>query len=97
MAHTVFENIDAVRAAVGQHLGFSDWFEVTQERIDFFTDATHAYQWIHVDSDRAKAGPYGGPISHGYLTLALSNHLLPQIVEVHGTSAGVNYGVNQNY
>ena len=95
MAQTVFENLDEVQAAVGQHLGYSDWLEITQDRVNLFADATGDHQWIHVDPERAKDGPFGGPIAHGYLTLSLSNLFLPQIVEVRGISAGVNYGVNK--
>jgi acyl dehydratase len=95
MAQTVFENLDELRAAVGQHLGYSEWLEITQDRVDRFAEATGDHQWIHVDPERAAAGPFGGPIAHGYLTLSLSNFFLPQIVEVRGISAGVNYGVNK--
>ncbi len=96
MAVTVFEDLDQLRAAVGSHLGYSDWLEITQERVDLFADATGDHQWIHVDVERAKAeSPFGGPIAHGYLTLSLSNYFLPQVVEVRGISAGVNYGANK--
>lgn len=95
MAQTTFDGLDALAAAVGQHLGYSDWLEITQDRIDLFADATGDHQWIHVDPERAAAGPFGTTIAHGYLTLSLSNALLPQIVEVRGISMGVNYGVNK--
>jgi len=96
MAITTFDGIDQVRAAVGTHLGYSDYTEVTQERVDQFADATGDHQWIHVDVERARAeSPFGGPIAHGYLTLAISNELLPQILEVRGVSLGVNYGVDR--
>ena len=95
MAQTVFDGLDQVRDAVGRDLGTSEWLEVTQERVDTFADATGDHQWIHVDPVRAAAGPFGGPIAHGYLTLSLSNALLPEIVEVQGVSMGVNYGVNK--
>ena len=95
MPATVLDGIDAVLAAAGTHLGHSDWLEITQERIDRFADATGDHQWIHVDPARAKDGPYGGTIAHGYLTLSLSNLFLPQIVEVRGISLGVNYGANK--
>ena len=96
MAITVFEGLDELRAGVGKHLGFSDWLEVTQERVNLFAEATGDHQWIHVDVDRAKAeSPFGGPIAHGYLTLSLSNFFLPQVVEVRGVSMGVNYGANK--
>ena len=96
MAITTFDGIEQVRAAVGTHLGYSDYTEVTQERVDQFADATGDHQWIHVDVERARAeSPFGGPIAHGYLTLAISNELLPQILEVRGVSLGVNYGVDR--
>jgi acyl dehydratase len=96
MAQTVFESLDEVRAAVGTTLGTSDWIEVTQEQVDQFADATGDRQWIHVDVDRARAeSPYGGPIAHGYLTLSLTNRVLPQVVEVRGASLGINYGTGK--
>ncbi|HVN50955.1 MAG TPA: MaoC family dehydratase [Acidimicrobiales bacterium] len=95
MAQTVLSGIDDMKAAVGRHLGTSDWLEITQSRIDQFADATGDHQWIHVDPERAAAGPFGTTIAHGYLTLSLSNALLPEIVEVQGVSMGVNYGVGK--
>src|SRR4051812_44985000 len=95
MAPTTFDGTAAVRAAVGQHLGYSDWIEITQERIDQFAAATGDRQWIHVDPQRAKDGPFGATIAHGYLTMSLSNFFLPEIVRVDGISMGVNYGVNK--
>ena len=93
MVRTVFETLDDVKAAVGTPLGASDWVEVTQDRVNQFADATGDHQWIHTDVERARReSPFGGPIAHGYLTLALSNMLLPQIIEVRGVSLGVNYG-----
>ena len=92
----MLDGLDAVRAAVGSHLGYSDWIEVTQEQVNLFADATGDHQWIHVDVERAKAeSPFGGPIAHGYLTLALTNLFLPQLVEVRGVSMGVNYGTGK--
>ena len=95
MAVTTFNGIDEVRAAVGTHLGYSDWLEIDQARIDLFADATGDHQWIHVDPERAADGPFGTTIAHGYLTVSLTNLFLPQIVEVRGVSMGVNYGVNK--
>ena len=80
---------------MGRHLGYSDWLEITQERIDQFAEATGDHQWIHVDPERAKAGPFGACIAHGYLTLALASYFLPRIVEVQGISMGVNYGTDR--
>jgi acyl dehydratase len=92
---TVFESPKELLSAVGRHLGHSDWLEITQDRIDKFADATGDHQWIHVDPVRAKAGPFGRCIAHGYLTQSLVNHFLPQIVEVRGISMGVNYGADK--
>jgi acyl dehydratase len=93
---TIVSGADAVRAAVGTHLGYSDWLTIDQQRVNLFADATGDHQWIHVDVERAtRESPFGGPIAHGYLTLSLSNLFLPQIVVVEGFSAGVNYGVNK--
>jgi acyl dehydratase len=96
MAQTVFESLDEVRAGVGTLLGTSDWFEVTQEQVNLFAEATGDHQWIHVDVERAtKESPFGGPIAHGYLTLSLTNLVLPQVIEVRGVSLGVNYGTGK--
>jgi acyl dehydratase len=95
MAPTVLDGLDAVLQAAGTHLGYSDWLEVTQERVDQFAEATGDHQWIHTDPERAKDGPFGGTIAHGYLTVSLSNLFLPQIVEVRGISLGVNYGADK--
>jgi acyl dehydratase len=95
MAATVLNGPDDVRAHLGRHLGHSEWITVDQDRVNLFADATGDHQWIHVDVDRAATGPFGAPIAHGYLTLSLSNYFLPQIVEVQGFSAGVNYGVDK--
>ncbi|HEX9682953.1 MAG TPA: MaoC family dehydratase [Acidimicrobiales bacterium] len=96
MATTTLHGFDGVRGAVGSHLGHSDWMVIDQDRIQLFADATGDHQWIHTDVERAKAeSPYRGPIAHGYLTLALTNMLMPQVVEVTGVSMGVNYGVDR--
>ena len=92
---TRFETPAELLKAVGRHLGTSDWLEITQDRIDKFAEATGDHQWIHVDPERAKAGPFGACIAHGYLTQSLVNLFLPQIVEVHGISMGVNYGADR--
>lgn len=94
MAVTTLRGIDAVRSALGTHLGYSDWLEITQDRVDVFADATGDHQWIHVNVDKAKNGPFGAPIAHGYLTMSLSNMFLPQIVEVTDVSMGINYGID---
>jgi len=96
MAQTTFQGIDEVRAAVGRHLGWSDWVTITQEQVNTFADATGDHQWIHVDPERAAAeSPFGGPIAHGYLTLSLTNLFLPQVVEVQNVSLGVNRGTGK--
>src|SRR3954449_13589719 len=89
---TIIEGIDGLKAKKGEHLGYSDWLEITQERVNEFADATDDHQWIHVDPERAKKGPFGGPIAHGYLTLSLGPYFLPKMWDVHGFSMGVNYG-----
>ncbi|MFF7245412.1 MaoC family dehydratase [Embleya sp. NPDC008237] len=88
----VFENIPEVFAARGEPLGTSDWLIVDQERIDTFARATGDHQWIHVDVERAKAGPFGGTIAHGYLTLSLIPALAADLFTVRGVRMGVNYG-----
>lgn len=95
MAPRVLSGVDELKAAVGQHLGYSDYLEISQERVDQFADATGDHQWIHVDVERAKSGPFGGPIAHGYLTLSLGPMLYPTVVRVEGFSMGVNYGANK--
>jgi acyl dehydratase len=92
---TVFKDPDAVKNAVGTHLGYSEWEVVDQARIDRFADATGDHQWIHVDEDKAKAGPFGATIAHGYLTLSMTNLFLPQLITVENLSMGINYGVNK--
>jgi len=91
----VFTSTDELTAAVGEELGVSDWLEIDQKRIDLFADATGDHQWIHVDPERAKDGPFGTTIAHGYLTLSLLPALVPQVMRVEGMQMGVNYGVNK--
>jgi acyl dehydratase len=92
---TQIDGIEHFQTLVGQHLGYSEYFRVTQEQVDLFADATGDHQWIHVDPERAKAGPFGQTIAHGYLTLSLLPVLLGQIVRVNGVSMGINYGANK--
>jgi acyl dehydratase len=87
--------IDELKQRVGQQIGVSEPFEITQDRVNLFADATEDHQWIHVDPDRARSGPFGGPIAHGYLTLSLLPHLLGGTVQVGGVKMGVNYGLNR--
>jgi acyl dehydratase len=96
MAQRTIDGIDGMKALVGEELGYSDWFTVTQERVNLFADATGDHQWIHVDVERAnKESPFGGPIAHGYLTLSLGPVLYPQVVSITGFKLGVNYGANK--
>ncbi len=88
----MIDGLEGLKAKVGEHLGYSPYMEITQERVNLFAEATGDHQWIHVDVERAKAGPFGGPIAHGYLTLSLGPVLLPQIFAVSGVKMGVNYG-----
>ena len=92
---TVFDQPADLKNAVGTHLGYSDWLTMEQSRIDQFAQATGDHQWIHVDAERAKDGPFGATIAHGYLTLSLVSYFLPQIVEVRGFKFAVNYGTNK--
>src|SRR5437660_11699872 len=87
--------VDQLKERVGHELGSSEPFVITQERIDQFADATEDHQWIHVDPERARSGPFGGPIAHGYLTLSLLPHLIGTAFQVSGVRMGVNYGLNR--
>lgn len=85
-----------LHSLVGESLGHSDWFAITQQRVDVFADATEDHQWIHVDPARASTeSPYGGPIAHGYLTLSLLSAMWEQILVIDGLGMGVNYGLNK--
>ncbi len=95
MAAVVFESPHDLKDAVGKHLGYSDWLTMEQDRIDKFADATDDHQWIHVDVERAKAGPFGATIAHGYLTLSLVSAFMTQVFEVRGFEFAVNYGTNK--
>ncbi len=90
------EGVAGVRAIVGHTVGPTDWLEVTQERVNQFADATDDHQWIHVDVERARReSPFKGPIAHGYLTLSLVPHFMPQLFEVTGFGMGINYGTEK--
>jgi acyl dehydratase len=91
----VFNTFDEIEAAVGEDIGTSDWVEIAQERVDQFADATGDHQWIHVDVERAKDGPFGGTIAHGYLTLSLVPWLGSQVFTLETPGAKLNYGVNK--
>lgn len=90
-----FASIEALLEAGETDLGTSSWIEVTQEDVRLFADATNDHQWIHVDVERAKAGPYGTTVAHGYLVLALAAPILYELFAVDGTSAAINYGLNR--
>ena len=91
----VVHGVEGLQALTGQHVGDSDWLEISQGRVDEFAEATGDHQWIHVDPERAKAGPFGGPIVHGYLTLSLVSYFLPRVWQVEGFAMGVNYGLER--
>jgi acyl dehydratase len=90
-----FSSTDELASSVGADLGTTDWITVTQEQVDKFADATLDHQWIHTDSERARNGPFGAPIAHGYLTLSLASHFLSDLAKVEGISMGINYGVDK--
>ncbi|MCK9533370.1 MAG: MaoC family dehydratase [Pseudomonas sp.] len=92
---TVFSNAASLVEAQGQSLGVSDWLLIEQDRIDTFAEATGDHQWIHVDPVRAKDGPFGATVAHGYLTLSLVNYFLPQLMTVENLAMGVNYGCDR--
>ncbi|MGH9135525.1 MAG: MaoC family dehydratase [Acidimicrobiales bacterium] len=88
--------IEGLRQLVGQHIGWSEYREITQETVNQFADATGDHQWIHVDVERAtRESPFGGPIAHGYLTLSLAPYFLPRMWRVEGFRLGVNYGCDK--
>jgi acyl dehydratase len=90
-----FSTFEEIEAAVGEEIGVSDWAEVDQERVNAFADATGDHQWIHVDVEKAKEGPFGGTIAHGYLTLSLVPWLGSQVFALDTPGAKLNYGVNK--
>ena len=90
-----FQTIAELKDLVGQEIGVSDWITVTQERIQLFADATNDHQWIHLDAERAKAGPFGTTIAHGFLTLSLLPEMAASAFGVNETRMGVNYGLNK--
>jgi len=94
MAH-IFDTPRALIGQSGLDLGVTDWLTIDQSRIDAFAECTGDHQWIHVDPERAKSGPFGATIAHGYLTLSLVNLFLPQLIDVRGFSAAVNVGTDR--
>ena len=90
-----FEKISDLQPLVGQELGVSEWITITQEQINKFADATGDHQWIHIDPERAKSGPFGATIAHGFLTLSLLPEMTAKAFAVKETRMGVNYGLNK--
>ena len=90
-----FDSLAELEHVVGQEVAVGDWVAIDQKRVDRFADATDDHQWIHVDPDRAKKGPFGGPIAHGFLTLSMLPHLMAESIEIRNTVLGVNYGLNK--
>jgi acyl dehydratase len=91
----IVSGIDELETLVGGELGASQWHEINQERVNAFADVTGDHQWIHVDPERAAAGPFGGTIAHGYLTLSLLPGLLSEAWRIDGVRMGINYGLNR--
>jgi acyl dehydratase len=92
---TTVSSVEELHALNGQHLGYSEWLEISQERVATFADATDDHQWIHLDRERAAAGPFGTTIAHGYLTLSLLVPMWSQILRYEGVRLAVNYGLNK--
>jgi acyl dehydratase len=90
-----FQTLQDLAACVGQEVAVSDWITVTQEQVNLFAEATGDHQWIHVDVERAKGGPFGGPIAHGFMTLSLLPRLSESALSVVESRMGVNYGLNR--
>lgn len=90
-----FNGLNELRAAVGTHLGHSGWYQLDQDRVNAFAQAADDHQWIHVDAERAKAGPFGATIAHGYLILSLLPGLCRQAFSMNGLAMEVNYGLNK--
>jgi acyl dehydratase len=96
MSTRTISGVEELKSLVGQEIGVSDWFEVSQSRINAFADATEDHQWIHIDTERAKDSPFGTTIAHGFLTLSLLPHLAAQAYKVQGNiKMGINYGLNR--
>ena len=91
----IFKTLSDLAACVGQEVAVSDWITITQQQVDLFADATGDHQWIHVDPAKAAAGPFGGAIAHGFLTLSLLPRFFESSFEVAASRMGVNYGLNK--
>ena len=91
----ILHGLADLEKAVGQEIGPTEWFMIDQARVNGFADDTEDHQWIHVDPERAKAGPFGGPVAHGFLTLSLLPYLMGELSRVEGVRMGVNYGLDR--
>ena len=91
----ILQTLSELAGLVGQEVVVSDWITITQEQVNLFAQATGDHQWIHVDVEKAKAGPFGGPIAHGYLTLSLLPRFFQSSLKIEQTRMGVNYGLNK--
>ena len=91
----VFSTLEEIEAASGEEIGTSDWVEISQDRVDRFAEASGDHQWIHVEVDKAKDGPFGGTIAHGYLTLSMVTWLGSQVMHLDTPGATLNYGINK--
>jgi acyl dehydratase len=91
----IFQTLKELAACTGQTVATSDWITISQEQVNQFADATGDHQWIHVDVEKAKKGPFGGPIAHGFLTLSLLPKFFESTIEVTESAMGVNYGLNK--
>ena len=91
----IIESLDELKGLIGQEVAVSDWTEITQQQVNLFAEATGDHQWIHVDVERATAGPFGAPIAHGFLTLSLIPRFFESSFEIVQSRMGVNYGLNK--
>ena len=90
-----FQTLQELAACIGQTVAVSPWTEITQEQVNLFAEATGDHQWIHIDVEKAKAGPFGAPIAHGFLTLSLIPKLSQSAIKIENVRMGVNYGLNK--
>ena len=96
MSRVIVENIAALKAMAGKEIGVTDWFVMTQERINAFAEATGDHQWIHIDRERARReSPYKTTIAHGFLTLSLVSHFIKEVMQMNGLRMAINYGLNR--
>lgn len=91
----IFATLAELAACTGQEVAVSDWITITQQQVNLFAEATGDHQWIHVDVEKAAAGPFGGPIAHGFLTLSLLPRFFESSFDITGSRMGVNYGLNK--